>query len=48
MPASGFESSTILPQAYAYVSVQALGSAGQLLGTSNVVYVPKPPPTPSG
>ncbi len=32
---SGFESSTILPKAYAYVAVQALGQAGQLLGTSD-------------
>jgi len=48
MPDSGFESSTILPQAYAYVSVQALGPAGQVLGTSNVVHVPKPPAAQSG
>jgi Arylsulfotransferase (ASST) len=48
MPDSGFESSTILPEAYAYVSVQALGSSGQLLGTSATVQVTKPPTTTSG
>ena len=31
---SGFESSTILPQKYAYAAVQALDSAGRVLGTS--------------
>jgi len=34
IPASGFESSTTLPQKYAYVSVQALDAAGRVLGTS--------------
>jgi hypothetical protein len=34
MPASGFESSLILPEAYSYVAVQALGPAGQVLATS--------------
>jgi hypothetical protein len=33
-PASEFESSVILPDAYSYVAVQALGAAGQLLATS--------------
>ncbi|HEX4483975.1 MAG TPA: arylsulfotransferase family protein [Solirubrobacteraceae bacterium] len=32
--ASGFESSTILPTAHSYVSVQALDAAGRVLGTS--------------
>ncbi len=32
--ASGFESSTILPRKFDYVAVQALDSAGQVLGTS--------------
>jgi hypothetical protein len=30
----GFESSTILPKQYAYAAVQALDSAGRVLGTS--------------
>ena len=34
---SGFESSTTLPQKYAYVAVQALDSAGHVLGTSKTV-----------
>jgi hypothetical protein len=34
---SGFESSTILPADYAYVAVQALDSAGRVLGTSKTV-----------
>jgi len=34
LPADSFESSTILPKRYAYVAVQALGSAGQVLSTS--------------
>ena len=34
MPDSGFESSLTLPEAFKYAAVQALGSAGQLLGTS--------------
>jgi hypothetical protein len=34
IPASGFESSTILPQKYTQVAVQALDSAGHVLGTS--------------
>ena len=33
-PASSFESSTILPQKYAYVAVQALGPDGRLLASS--------------
>ena len=36
---SGFESSTILPEKYAYVAVQALDSAGHVLGTSTTVSV---------
>ncbi len=32
--AAGFESSTILPKQYAYAAVQALDSAGRVLGTS--------------
>jgi Arylsulfotransferase (ASST) len=36
---SGFESSTILPKRYAYVAVQALDSAGRVLGTSPAVRV---------
>ena len=34
IPASGFESSTILPKKYAYVATQALDGAGHVLGTS--------------
>ncbi|MGA3362797.1 MAG: arylsulfotransferase family protein [Solirubrobacteraceae bacterium] len=34
IPASGFESSTILPARYARVEVQALNTAGAVLGTS--------------
>jgi hypothetical protein len=38
IPASGFESSTILPEKkYAYVAAQALDSAGRVLGTSRTV-----------
>jgi Arylsulfotransferase (ASST) len=37
IPASGFESSTILPKQYAYAAVQALDSAGRVLGTSHTV-----------
>jgi len=37
IPASGFESSTTLPEAYPYVAVQALDSAGHVLGTSRTV-----------
>jgi hypothetical protein len=51
MPGSGFESSITLPENYGlpsgnngYVAVQALGPAGQLLGTSTTVQV-APPPT---
>jgi Arylsulfotransferase (ASST) len=36
-PASGFESSTTLPEKYAYLAVQALDSAGHVLGTSQTV-----------
>jgi hypothetical protein len=39
MPVGGFESSLTLPDPYPYVAVQALGSAGQLLGTSAAVKV---------
>jgi hypothetical protein len=42
MPDSGFESSLTLPEPYAYVAVQALGAAGELLGTSATVAVTKP------
>jgi Arylsulfotransferase (ASST) len=37
--AIGFESSTTLPQKYAYVGAQALDSAGHVLGTSQTVRV---------
>jgi hypothetical protein len=37
--AVGFESSTILPKKYGYVAVQALNSAGHVLGTSHTVPV---------
>ncbi len=36
---TGFETSTILPKRYAYVAVQALDSAGDVLGTSTAVPV---------
>jgi hypothetical protein len=45
MPDSGFESSITFPEAYAYVSVQALGPGGEVLGTSPLV---KPTPPRSG
>jgi hypothetical protein len=48
MPDSGFESSITLPEAYAYVAVQALGADGHLLGTSATVAVTKPAPAPAG
>jgi hypothetical protein len=35
--ATNFESATTLPQRYDYVAVQALDSAGRLLGTSKTV-----------
>jgi hypothetical protein len=38
-PDSDFESSTILPKRYAYVSVQALDAAGDVLGTSPAAQV---------
>jgi hypothetical protein len=46
MPDSGFESSVTYPNTYSehgveYVAVQALGAAGQLLGTSETVKVAK-------
>ncbi len=51
MPDSGFESSITLPENYGaqagndgYVAVQALGTAGQLLGTSATIQA-TPPPT---
>jgi len=37
IPAGGFESSTTLPAKYARVAVQALSSAGDVLGTSRTV-----------
>jgi hypothetical protein len=43
MPDSGFESSLTLPEAFKYAAVQALGSAGQLLGTSATVAVAPAP-----
>jgi hypothetical protein len=46
MPDSGFESSITFPGAYAYVVVQALGAAGQLLATSPTVKVQKPSTSP--
>jgi hypothetical protein len=39
IPSSGFESSTTLPQKYARVAVQALDSAGRLLGSSPTTQV---------
>jgi Arylsulfotransferase (ASST) len=39
IPADGFESSTTLPVKYARVAVQALDSAGHVLGTSHTVAV---------
>ena len=39
IPASGFESSTTLPARYARVAVQALDSAGRVLGTSRTAQV---------
>jgi hypothetical protein len=39
IPADGFESSATLPQKYAYVTVQALDSAGHMLGASKAVRV---------
>jgi len=39
IPATGFESSTTLPRRYAYAAVQALDSAGQVLGSSPPVRV---------
>ena len=39
IPASGFESSTILPQKYTQVAVQALDSAGHVLGISHTAAV---------
>ena len=46
MPASGFESSVIIPGAYADVAVQAVGPAGQVLATSPTAQVQKPPTPP--
>jgi hypothetical protein len=37
VPVSGFESSTTLPKKYTYAAVQALDSAGHVLGTSRTV-----------
>ncbi len=39
IPASGFESSTTLPNKYAYAAVQALDAAGRVLGSSKPVAV---------
>jgi Arylsulfotransferase (ASST) len=39
VPSSGFESSTTLPKRYTYAAVQALDSAGRVLGTSRTVRV---------
>ena len=39
MPDSGFESTVTFPNSEPYVAVQALGAAGQLLGTSEPVKV---------
>ncbi len=39
IPASGFESSTTLPTTYTHVAVQALDTAGRVLGTSHAVGV---------
>jgi hypothetical protein len=39
IPASGFESSTTLPAKYARVAVQALDSAGRVLGSSQTTHV---------
>jgi hypothetical protein len=39
IPASDFESSTILPKKYTYAAVQALDSAGRVLGSSRSVRV---------
>jgi len=39
IPAGAFESSTTLPQKHAYVAVQALDSAGHVLGTSRTAGV---------
>jgi hypothetical protein len=39
MPDSGFESSTILPEAYKFIAVQALDASGRLLSTSVTVAV---------
>ncbi|HTA15239.1 MAG TPA: arylsulfotransferase family protein [Solirubrobacteraceae bacterium] len=50
IPDSDFESSTILPRKYAYAAVQALDSAGHVLGVSKPVpvttYASALPPTP--
>lgn len=48
MPAHGFESSIILPEAYSYVAVQALGAGGQVLSTSSTVAVQHPAAAGSG
>jgi hypothetical protein len=39
IPTSDFESSTILPKKYAYVSIQALNAADNVLGSSKLVKV---------
>jgi hypothetical protein len=48
IPESGFESSTILPEAVGYVAVQALDSSGRTLGTSATVAASKPPTPGTG
>jgi len=46
MPDSGFESSVTFPDAYAYVAVQALGPAGEVLAGSATVAVQQPAQAP--
>ena len=46
MPDSGFESSLTFPDAYAYVAVQALGPAGELLASSPTASVQPAPAAP--
>jgi hypothetical protein len=41
MPDNGFESSVTFPSSYRYVSVQALGATGAVLGSSSAVRVQK-------
>jgi hypothetical protein len=39
IPASSFESATVLPAKWAYVAAQALNASGRVLGTSATVPV---------